>query len=65
MIKIATGVLVLAGVYGLFLLFQQFLWTLIAVQAYIPWVVGAILFGYCFRKVLIYKKSVKNDTRIY
>jgi hypothetical protein len=63
--NIATGVLALVGLYGLFLLLQQFLWTLIAVQIYIPWVAGAVLIAYCFRKVLVYKRSVKNDTRLY
>lgn len=55
---IITGVLVLVGIYGLFLLLQLVFWTLIAIQMYIPWMIGAVLFAYCFRKFLIYKRSV-------
>lgn len=64
MIKILTGVLIVAGLYGLFMILQLMFWTLIAVQAFIPWVVCAILAGYCFRKFLIYKKSITSDSRI-
>ena len=64
MIKVLTGVLILVGLYGLFMILQLMFWTLIAVQTYIPWVVFAILAGYCFRKFLIFKKSIINDNRI-
>jgi len=62
--NIATGVLILAGLYFIYLVLQLMVWTLISVQVYIPWVVCGVLAGYCFRKVLIYKKAIRNDNRI-
>jgi hypothetical protein len=58
MINVLTGVLVVGGLYVVYLIMQLVLWTLIAVQSNIPWIVCSVLFAYCFRKFLIYKRSV-------
>jgi hypothetical protein len=58
--NILIGVLVAGILVVLYFILQLLCWTLVAINGYIPYIVGACFLGYCYRKFLIYKHK-KNE----